>query len=128
MVALRDARVRAEQRASRAITDVRLEREHAFTANQRQDLIEKLEQIEIVRLAWRMVLKRLLQRSEHPRHHLAGRGDDHRANRGAADDDELGGLKEDGERAAAHGETAEHGTEHHDQTDESRHGVQTGRE
>src|SRR5260221_259626 len=56
-------RVRGKQRAGTAIAHVRLERQHAFTPNQRQDLIQELEQLHVVALGRRSAFEALLERA-----------------------------------------------------------------
>ena len=61
------------------------------------------------------------------RHGQKARGGDERADGGATDDDQLGGLDEDVERPSGEGEATEHGREHAGQSEEREHVVKGAR-
>ena len=122
VVVLQERRVLAEDRALLHVVDVLVERDRAVLADEREHLVLQLQQLQVVVVGRHLGRERRLEGAEHLVAHLAGRRDDQRAERGAADDDELVGLPEDGEVAARHGEPAEDRGEDDDEADDGEHG------
>lgn len=108
MIVRGDARVPLEDFGPRRIVDVCLEREHAEAARDHERLVLAVQQVEVVQLRCNIIPQRRLHGVGYARSHLPGGRGEPRVQRGAHDDDQLGGLKEERELPAGDPETAGH--------------------
>ena len=120
------ARVPLEDFGLRRIADVRLEREHVEAARDHEQLVLALQQVEVVLLRWNILPQRRLHGVDDARSHLPGGRGEQRAERGAHDDDDLGGLKAERDLPAGDQEPAGHCREH-DEDPGEHHRVVTNR-
>ena len=106
VVVRQELRVPRHDGALRRVLDVRLEGHHARLLRQLEQLVQHAQQFEVVLLA-RPRLEEAAELGCHPLENRNGRRRDHRPEGGAADDDELGGLDQDGDGPPGHDEAAQ---------------------
>ena len=118
VMVVEDQRALLEHFALRRLLDHALQAHHAFLARERQQLVHHREQVEVVLL----LVARAFQQRDEAAGHLLGDphrvGDDQRADRGAADDQQLGRLPQSPQLPAVHGEPPQDATENDDDADD----------
>ena len=116
-----DQRIFLKNAAFMRIREMRLQRDQAILPGEPQKLIQHFEQFVVGLLAEGRALERRQQPLHQVLEHLDGRHDDQRAEGGAADRQDFGGMDERGDLSARKDESAQNGADHNDASDDNDH-------
>src|SRR5207302_10150359 len=115
------AGVLAEHRALRRPVEVWLQADHTVAPGEPKQLVHGLEQVLKRNPLERRALERLNDAFDQIDQNLLGGHDDHRAQRRAADRQELGGMNQRADVPSGEAETAEHAAKDDDAANDNQH-------